>query len=68
MSDDYYQTLGVARDASQAEIEKAGAVAPPLAEVREQIYELLIERKLNEEIERWLARARERQEVLRFNR
>ena len=28
---------------------------------------LLVERKLNDEIERWLERALERQEVLRFS-
>jgi hypothetical protein len=50
------------------EIAASDEPVPPLAAVREQLYQLLVERKLNEEIERWLARAMERQEVLRFNR
>ncbi len=39
---------------------------PPLASVRDRLYRLLVERKLNEEIDRWLARAEARQEVTRF--
>ena len=50
------------------EIAASDESVPPLATVREQLYQLLVERKLNDEIERWLARALERQEVLRFNR
>lgn len=50
------------------EIAASDEPVPPLATVREQLYQLLVERKLNDEIERWLARARERQEVIRFNR
>jgi hypothetical protein len=50
------------------EIAASDEPVPPLAMVREQLYQLLVERKLNDEIERWLARAMERQEVLRFNR
>ena len=40
----------------------------PLAAVRDRLFQILVERKLNDEIERWLARAMERQEVLRFSR
>ncbi len=50
------------------EIAASDESVPPLATVREQLRMILVERKLNEEIERWLARARERQEVLRFSR
>jgi hypothetical protein len=50
------------------EIAASDEPLPPLATVREQLHQLLVERKLNDEIERWLARAMERQEVLRFNR
>ena len=50
------------------EIATSDEPVPPLATVRDHLYQLLVERKLNEEIERWLERARERQEVLRFSR
>lgn len=50
------------------EIAASGEPLPPLAAVRDQVHQLLVERKLNDEIERWLARAMERQEVLRFSR
>jgi hypothetical protein len=50
------------------EIAASDEPVPPLATVRDQLYQLLVERKLNDEIERWLARAMERQEVLRFSR
>jgi len=39
---------------------------PSLAAVRDQLHRLLVERKLNFEIERWLASATERHEVTRF--
>ena len=41
---------------------------PSLATVSNHLRLLLVERKLNEEIEQWLQRARERQEVIRFSR
>jgi hypothetical protein len=50
------------------EIAAGDAALPPLAEVREQLTTVLVERKLNEEIERWLERASARQEVTRFSR
>jgi hypothetical protein len=50
------------------EIAASDEPVPPLATVRDQLHQLLVERKLNDEIERWLARAMERQEILRFNR
>ena len=50
------------------EIAAGDATLPPLAEVREQLTTVLVERKLNEEIERWLERASARQEVTRFSR
>jgi len=39
---------------------------PPLAEVKDQVHHLLVERKLNAEIEAWLAEAEDRHEVTRF--
>jgi hypothetical protein len=52
----------------KAEIEASGETAPPLAAVRDQLHRLVVERKLNWEIERWLEQARERQPVTRFHR
>lgn len=49
------------------EIAASDEPVPPLAVVRDRLHQILVERKLNEEIERWLARAMERQEVLRFS-
>jgi hypothetical protein len=39
---------------------------PPITAVQDQLHTLLLERKLNEEIERWLSSALERHEVTRF--
>ena len=50
------------------EIATSDEAIPPLAAVRDRLFQILVERKLNDEIERWLARAMERQEVLRFSR
>jgi hypothetical protein len=50
------------------EIAAGDGALPPLAEVREQLTTVVVERKLNEEIERWLERASARQEVTRFSR
>ena len=50
------------------EIATSDEPVPPLAQVREQLHQLLVERKLNDEIERWIERAEDRQEVLRFSR
>ena len=52
----------------KTEIEAAGETAPPLAVVRDQLHRLVVERKLNWEIERWIEQARERQPVTRFHR
>ena len=60
--EDAYQQLLV------DEIATSDEEVPPLAIVRDQLYQLLVERKLNDEIERWLERAMERQEILRFSR
>jgi len=51
-----------------AEIATTDEPPPPIAVVQDQLRALLVERKLNEEIERWLVRAGERQEVTRFSR
>jgi hypothetical protein len=51
-----------------AEIATADEPPPPITVVQEELRKLLVERKLNEEIERWLTRAEERQEVTRFSR
>jgi len=50
------------------EIATSDEAVPPLATVRDRLFQILVERKLNDEIERWLARAMERQEILRFSR
>ena len=50
------------------EIATMDEAVPPLAAVRDRLFQLLVERKLNDEIERWLARATEHQEILRFSR
>ena len=50
------------------ELESQGESAPPLASVREQLHRLVAERKLNDEIERWVERAEEEREVTRFVR
>jgi len=50
------------------EIAASDDPVPPLATVREHLRQILVARKLNDEIERWLARASERQEVMRFSR
>jgi len=51
-----------------SEIAASGEQPPPLTAVRDRLAALLTERKLNLEIERWLARAAARQEVTRFSR
>ena len=50
------------------ELESAGESAPPLTAVDEQLHRLVSERKLNEEIERWVERAFAEREVTRFVR
>ena len=49
------------------EIAVSNEPVPPLSAVRGHLHTLLVERKLNEEIERWLERAEEDQEVMRFS-
>lgn len=56
------------QDVVVAEMEAVGQPPPPLEDVRNQIRRLLMERKLNDEIEAWLAAAAEQHEVLRFYR
>jgi hypothetical protein len=56
------------RDVVVGELEAAGQAAPPLEEIQENIRQLLVERKLNDEIERWLASAAEQHEVTLFYR
>ena len=51
-----------------AEIAASDEPVPPLATVREHLHQIVVERKLNDEIERWLDRARDRHEVMRFSR
>jgi hypothetical protein len=50
------------------EIAVSDEPVPPLSAVRDDLHTLLVERKLNEEIENWLERAEEHQEVMRFGR
>ncbi len=49
------------------EIAVSNEPVPPLSAVRGHLHTLLVERKLNEEIESWLKRAEEDQEVMRFS-
>lgn len=57
-----YEELVVARSQSNDQ------TIPPLAAVHDDLHRLLLERKLNDEIERWLESAAERHEVTRFVR
>jgi hypothetical protein len=57
-----YQQLIVDRIAT------AGEPPPTIADVRNELVTIVAERKLNAEIERWVARAASRQEVTRFSR
>ncbi len=41
---------------------------PDFSSVRTELHRLLVERKLNDEIEAWIAEAAERQEITRFQR
>ena len=50
------------------EIAASDKSIPPLATVSGQLRQILVARKLNDEIERWVERASERQEVMRFSR
>ncbi len=45
------------------EISSRGGTPPPLDEVRDQLHRILVERKLNHEIARWIQEAGRRQEV-----
>ncbi len=49
------------------EIATTDETLPPLPTVQEHLRNLLVERKLNDEIQSWLERATERQEVTRFS-
>jgi hypothetical protein len=51
-----------------AELAARGEEAPPLAAVSDRLHRLVAERKLNDEIERWLERAYREREVTRFVR
>jgi hypothetical protein len=48
------------------ELAPQGIAAPPFSAVRDQLHQLLVERKLNAEIERWIEQAGERLGVTRF--
>lgn len=50
------------------ELESQGEEAPPLTSVQDRLYRLIAERKLNDEIERWVTRALDEQQVIRFVR
>lgn len=54
------------RETVVGEMERRGEPAPPLVELRDQLRRVVVERKLNDEIERWLAQARERLDVTVF--
>jgi hypothetical protein len=50
------------------DLESQGETAPPLNAVQDRLHRLIAERKLNDEIERWVNRALEEREVTRFVR
>lgn len=50
------------------ELESQGEIAPRLTSVHDQLHTLIAERKLNDEIERWVRRALEERDVTRFVR
>ncbi len=50
------------------DLESQGEVAPPLTSVQDRLHRLVAERKLNDEIERWVTRALEESEITRFVR
>lgn len=50
------------------DLESQGENAPPLTSVQDQLHQLISERKLNDEIERWVERALDEREVTRFVR
>ena len=56
-----YQRLAV-------DLESQGEIAPPLTAVNDRLHRIIAERKLNDEIERWLERAMDELEVTRFVR
>jgi len=49
-----------------SDLEAAGEPVPPLTQVQDRLHQLIAERKLNDEIERWVERARSEREVTRF--
>jgi hypothetical protein len=50
-----------------AEAQRSGGEPPPLESVQDRLHRLLVERSLNDEIERWLESAAEQNEVTRFH-
>ncbi len=50
------------------DLESQGEDAPPLTSVDDQLRQLIAERKLNDEIERWVTRALDEREITRFVR
>jgi hypothetical protein len=62
------QEIEVAYRDFSAEVESAGEQPPAMTTVYEQLHSLVAERKLNDEIERWVARAVDEREVTRFVR
>ena len=48
------------------ELEPSGEPVPPLTAVQDQLHQVLVERKLNDEIEQWLESAVDKLEVTRF--
>lgn len=60
------QEIEVAYRRLAVELESQGETAPLLTSVQDQLHRLVTERKLNDEIERWVARAMAEREVTRF--
>jgi hypothetical protein len=47
-------------------LEDAGQPVPPLTTLRDQLHQVLVEQKLNDELEEWLIDATDRREVMRY--
>ncbi len=60
------QEVEAAHATLAAELEAAGEQAPSLTSVQDRLYRLISERELNDEIERWVERARAEREITRF--
>jgi hypothetical protein len=60
------QEIEAAYASLASELEVVGESPPPLTAVHDRLHQLITERKLNDEIERWVERARAEHEITRF--